>query len=420
VIGPDPFSKKITRSPVEPYIRGIIRNWADNVVIPKRRSYDEDWKDHALIEQAIKSLIAEKGFQKALFPAEFGGWNLGQSDYPATFAGWLLEEVSRADSGICMSLVLCFWPLVMITVKPHINRRLCAEFAPIFLTETEPRFAAVAMTEPQGGCDIENVDLLHGKTIKTTAVIDGDEWVINGHKLWPSNTGGLADLMGVVCTTNPGSDDDRDIAYIYVPSDTPGVTQGNPYEKAGMAADKNSDVWFEDVRVPSWYRAWGPGLDALYFREVLALGGLACQVCTGVMMNVYEILYDFCSRKTLNGRALKEHDAIAAELSEIVTAIEVCRAAGFRLAAILDRPDIYGPRWSPEIIARARAQKMYVADMCLRECERAMEIMGAYGADREWDIEKHWRDLKIVQLFEGGKQLCQMESARYFFDCRTL
>lgn len=418
--GPDPFSKKITQSPVEPYIRGIIRNWADNYVMPTRGSFDEDWKDHALIEQAVKSLIAQKGFQKALFPAEFGGWNLGQSDSPATFAGWLLEEVSRADSGICMSLVLCFWPLVMITVKPHVNRRLCEEFAPMFLTDAEPRFAAVAMTEPQGGCDIENVDLLHGKTIRTTAVLDGDQWVINGHKLWPSNTGGLADLMGVVCTTNPGSDDERDIAYIYVPSDTPGVSQGNPYEKAGMAADKNSDVWFEDVRVPSWYRAWGPGLDALYFREVLALGGLACQVCTGVMMNVYEILYNFCSMKTLNGKVLKEHDAIAAALSEIVTAVEICRAAGFRLASLLDRPDLYGPRWSPEIIARSRSQKMFVTDICLRECERAMEIMGAYGADREWDIEKHWRDLKIVQLFEGGKQLCQMESARYFFDCKTL
>ena len=69
---------------------------------------------------------------------------------------------------------------------------------------------------------------------------------------------------------------------------------------------------------------------------------------------------------------------------------------------------------------RARANKMFVADRCMEECERAMNIMGTYGADREWDVEKHWRDLKIVQLFEGGKQLCQMESARHFFDCATL
>ncbi|MBN2282820.1 MAG: acyl-CoA/acyl-ACP dehydrogenase [Deltaproteobacteria bacterium] len=415
----NPFLKNITASPAETHVRRLVRNWADRVVIPQRRLFDEDWKEHEIIEPAIKSLIADMGFQKALFPAEFGGWNLGQSDSPATFAGWLLEEVSRADSGICMSLVLCFWPLVMITVKPHINRRLCAEFAPLFKSD-KPRFAAIAMTEPQGGCDIENIGLLRGRTIRTTALRDGDEWVITGHKLWPSNTGGTADLFGVVCTTNPGSDDDRDIAYIYVPADLPGVTQGAPYEKAGMAADRNSDIWFEDVRVPLWYRAWGPGLDALYFKEVMAFGGLASQVCTGVMINVYEILNDFCSRKTLRGVPLKEHDAVAAELSEIVTALETCRAAAFHLASVLDRPDRHGPRWSDEIIARSRACKMFVADTCLRECERAMEILSAYGADSEWDIEKHWRDLKIVQLFEGGKQLCQMETARYYFDCKTL
>ncbi|MDY6795558.1 MAG: acyl-CoA dehydrogenase family protein [Actinomycetota bacterium] len=80
-----------------------------------------------------------------------------------------------------------------------------------------------------------------GKTIQTTAVQDGDEWVINGHKLWLTNTDGVADLMAVVCATNPGSDDINDIAIIFVPADRPGVTQGGAYEKASMVADKNSD-----------------------------------------------------------------------------------------------------------------------------------------------------------------------------------
>ena len=63
----------------------------------------------------------------------------------------------------------------------------------------------------------------------------------------------------MVCTTDPGSNDPDDFAFIFVPGDTPGVTQGGPYEKAGMAADKNGDIWFENVRVPPWYRAFGPG-----------------------------------------------------------------------------------------------------------------------------------------------------------------
>lgn len=418
--GPNPFAKNVTSSPAEAYIRRIIRGWADNVVIPMRRQYDEDWMDHKHISPALKVLMVDLGFQKALIPAEFGGWSFGLSDSLATASAWMFEEVARADAGMALAFGVCYWPMLPIALKPHINKRLCAEFAPMFVDTDKAMFGAVAMTEPQGGSDIENVDLLHGRTIKTTAILDDDEWVINGHKLWPTNTGGIADLLGVVCTTKPGSEDEKDIAYIFVPTDTPGVTQGNPYEKAGMAADKNSDIWFEDVRVPSWYRAHGPGLDALYFKEVLSLGMMSVAFSVGPMLNVYEILYDFCSKKTLNGKPLKEHDAIAAELSEIVAGIEVSRAATYSLAAVLDRPDLYGPRWSPEVLAKARLTKLFVADRALKDCERAMEIMGTYGADRGWDIEKHWRDLKMGQLYEGGKQLAQMDTARYYFECRTL
>ncbi len=103
--------------------------------------------------------------------------------------------------------------------------------------------------------------------------------MINGHKLWPSNTGGVASLMAVACTTNPGSDDPSDIAIIFVKADTPGVTQGPPYEKAGMAADVNGDIWFENVRVPLWYRAIGPGDDAKYFGEIMATGNMGIIAC---------------------------------------------------------------------------------------------------------------------------------------------
>lgn len=93
------------------------------------------------------------------------------------------------------------------------------------------------MTEPQGSADIENMDVIKVSTIETTAVLDGDEWIINGHKLWPTNSGGICSLFGVVCTTNPGSRDLNNFAFIFVP------------------ADKNGDVWFDHFRVPKHYRA---------------------------------------------------------------------------------------------------------------------------------------------------------------------
>jgi len=399
----------------------IVRKWADREVIPHRREFDEDWEDHRLIEPAFQRLMGGLGLQSLLFPEDLGGMGLGHSSYLGTGSYRVLEEIARADSGMAVAFGVVFWPLLMICSEPHVNRRLCEEFAPMFCRTTEAAFAANAMTEPQGGADIENLDLLKGATIQTTAVLEGDQWVINGHKLWPTNSGGVADLFGVVCTTSPGSKDEKDFAFIFVPADAPGVTQGKPYRKAGMAADKNSDIWFENVRVPAWYRACGPGDDFKYFKEVISLGSMgSVAMVSGVLLNVFEILRDFCSTKTFRGKPLSENDDVAGVLADIARDTEVIRVIGYQYARMLDRPDLYGERWSDEIVVKGRSFKYFAADKGLESLEKAMNIMGAHGSDRVRDVEKHWRDLKIVQLWMGGKQLCQMETARWFYECKTL
>ncbi|MDY0001256.1 MAG: acyl-CoA dehydrogenase, partial [Polyangia bacterium] len=333
----------------------------------------------------------------------------------------VMEEVARADSGMAVAFAVTSWPLLMICCEPHVNRRLCERFAPEFCQITKARFAANAMTEPQGGADIENLELMGGSTIRTTATLEGDCWRISGHKLWPTNTGGVAHLFGVVCTTRPGSRDPRDFAFIFVPADAPGVTQGGPYEKAGMAADKNGDVWFEDVRVPAWHRACGPGEDLLNFKEVIAMGNLgSLAFCSGVLLNVYEILDGFAQSHFFRGLPLKEHDALAGVLADLVADLEVTRITAYQYARMLDRPDLYGPRTSDALVAKGRALKYRACDRALARISDVMDLMEGYGVAREWDVEKHWRDLKIVQLWMGGKQLCQMEVARLHFGCETL
>jgi len=408
-------------SPLDDILGQIIRQWAEKYVIPYRRSFDEDWEEHRLIEPAFDILMGELGLQRVLFPEEYGGWGLGHSNYAGTAAYRLMEEISRADSAMGVAFGVVFWPLIMICNEPHVNHRLCEEFAPMFCNTRKAVFAANAMTEPQGGADIENLEIVRGSTIQTTAVLEGDEWVINGHKLWPTNSGGACSLFGVVATTNPGSRDPRDFAFIFVPADTPGVTQGGPYEKAGMAADKNGDIWFEQVRVPEYYRACGPGDDYKYFKEVITFGNMgSISFVSGAMMNVYEILKEFSETNYYRGCPLKEHDAVAGVLSDIARDIDIIRILGYQYAHMIDRPDLYGPRWSEEMVAKGRAYKYFACDRAVEDLGKAMNIMETYGSDRAWDIEKHWRDLKIVQLWMGGKQLCQMETARYYYDCQTL
>ncbi len=407
--------------PAAKVLMPILRKWADNEVIPYRRGFDEDWEEHLLIHSPGKKLLGEYGIQKLLFPVELGGLGFGESDYAFTSMFILGEEMARADSGLAVGLGATLWPLMSIALKPHINRRLLEEFAPMYCNTTEMVCGALAMTEPQGGADIENVELLKGSTIQTTAVQEGDEWVINGHKLWPTNTGGMADLLAVVCTTNPGSMDPDDVALIFVPNETPGVTQSGPYEKAGMACDKNGDVWLENVRVPLWYRAHGPGLDALFFKSLMSLAcGLIISFSVGVMMNTYEKLLDFVNKTKFRGLPLKENDAVAGVLADYVSTLQAIRIIGYQAARMLDRPNLYGDRWGPEMTAKMRSLRYFSTDRCLEALGKVMNMMEAYGSDRDWDVEKHWRDIKMNQIWLGGKQLCQIEAARWFFECETL
>ena len=117
---------------------------------------------------------------------------------------------------------------------------------------------------------------------------------------------------------------------------------------------------------------------------------------------------------------LKENDAVAGVLADFAATIEALRIIGYQCARMCDRSDLYGDLWSQEVVAKARAHRYFAADICLEAIGKVMNLMEAYGADRDWDVEKHWRDMKILQLVEGGKQLCQMEVARWFFDCETL
>jgi alkylation response protein AidB-like acyl-CoA dehydrogenase len=420
----DEFSRPLEYlSPIDKHFRAVLRKKIEQAVMPHRRKFDEDWKDHHLIEPAFDFLMGEMGLQKSLFPQEYGGWGLAESDYLFRMAYMLCEELGRADTGMAVALAVTFWPLLVILMEPYKNDRLLKEFSPMFCNSKKAVFAANAMTEPQGGSDIENMGVLGGKTIRTTAHLEGDEWVINGHKLWPTNSGGVSQLFGVPCTTKQGSSDKNDFAFIFVPTSFPGVTQGGAYEKAGMAADKNGDIWFDNVRVPSWYRAHGPGKDAEAFYQLIPFGLVASTAfLTGAMLNLYERLYEFVSTRTYNNRPLKENDAVAGIIGRIAGDIDICRIIGHEAAMMGDRRNKpYGqPIISEELVGKARNIKDFVSDKAVDIFGKAMDVLGCYGADREWDIEKHWRDIKIVQLWMGGKQLCQMEAARYFFNCETL
>ena len=396
----------------------VIRKWGEENYMPIRQHVDEDWAEHKLIEPLLKEILVDLGINAAFFPGEIGGTDIPD---PFPFFTVVCEELARLDSGFCVAVVCSIWGMVPIMFEPHRNMELLKEFGPKFCGQ-DLYMSCHAMTEPQSGADIENMGRMHGKTIETTAILDGDEWIINGHKIWPSNSGHLADLYVVICTTQKGSTDPDDFALILVPADSNGVTSGKPYQKSGMSADLNSDVWFENVRVPKRYRLHGPGDDLKYWREAITAGSIgSTAMCVGIMKNVYEIIKKWTTERQIAGKPLKEHSIVADMLSEVAMLIESTSAWMWTYVREITRPDIYGWNpWDERFLLKTRGLSLYAANAVERACSRAMDFMGSYGYAREFEIEKHWRDQKVIGLWMGGKGLKTLENARYWYDLETL
>ncbi len=396
----------------------VIRQWGEQTYLPVRQQIDEDWQTHKLVPPLMKEVLVDLGVNAALFPSEAGGTDMPE---PMALTGIVCEELARMDSGFATACICSIWGLIPILLEPHRKMELLMEFGPKFCGE-DLYVGSLAMTEPASGADIENLGRMKGKTIQTTAVPDGNEWVIKGHKIWPSNSGKVGDLYVVLCTTKKGSDHPDDFALILVPADTKGVTVGSPYRKAGMSADMNSDIWFENVRVPKRYRCHGPGDDLKYFKRALAMGNIgSAAMSVGVMKSVYEIIKKWTTEWIIAGKPLKEHSMVADMLSEVAMLIESTSAWMWTYTRELDHPELSGwEPWDERFVLKTRGLALYANNAVERACSRAMDFMGSYGYAREFDIEKHWRDQKVIGLWMGGKGLKTLENARYWFELETL
>jgi len=161
----------------EKVLRDAARGFVDGVIMPIRQQVDADEREHKLIGSILKQISVDLGAQRMVFPAKYGGIEITSV---RTFY-WAIEELARGDSGMALAALCTDWIFVPIVFEPYRREDLLKEFAKTFCGD-ELHLGCFAMTEPQGGCDIENVDAMKGRTIKTTATLEGDEWVINGEK----------------------------------------------------------------------------------------------------------------------------------------------------------------------------------------------------------------------------------------------
>ncbi|HEX4735362.1 MAG TPA: acyl-CoA dehydrogenase family protein, partial [Thermoleophilaceae bacterium] len=280
-----------------------------------------------------------------------------------------------------------------------------------FGTRDEVKLGAYCVTEAGAGSDV--------KALRTTAKRDGDDWVINGTKIFISN-GGIADVNVVVATVDPNLGHRGQASFI-VPKDTPGLSAGKKEDKLGIRASRTGEVVFEDCRIPGDYLLGGTEkLEAKLERARSgqstgrASGALATFEMTrplvgasaiGIARAAYEWTLDWLETQEIDGQPALETQGVQQVLADVATEIDAARLLCWR-AAWMARNGV------PLTGGQGSMSKLKAGDVTMWATTRLMDLVGDYAASTECPLEKYFRDAKIYQIFEGTAQVQRLVVSR--------
>ncbi|MCT8971804.1 acyl-CoA dehydrogenase family protein [Microbaculum marinisediminis] len=400
-----------------------FREFVDSELMPHRHDIEGGWhRDPKLAKATIHRLYAKLhdfGVTKAILPAKHGGPGLSP-----VVRQMINEELSRADIGLATKVGKLHWAISVMVAAGRDD--LLEEFAPR-ITGPDAWTACFAITEPAGGANVEDPALAY-KTMNTIAREDGDDYVLNGHKLWPGPAGPAENFQSehlkghlgywVCAITRAGGGEDN-VGIFYVPSDAEGLEFSQPYEKMGFCySEANTDIWFKDVRIPKRYRIdteTGQG-SKLIKGYVIGLGRLAGAArLTGLSEAVLETCMDWTQNRIIAGKPMRERSLFAATLAEMWRSIEMSRQYYLSVTAQVTQPEIYGMPWEAQMKAKFSAARSFAGDTAMMVTNRAMQLMGSAGYAYESHIEKYMRDYKIVQMWLGGAERDRMDMAQGLF-----
>lgn len=396
------------------------QQFVEQEIMPYRHDLEGGWhRDEKLALSTLHRLYAkcaDLGLTKSNLPEKYGGLGLSP-----VVRQMINEELSRGDIGLATMVGKIHWIVSFMLAAKRDD--LLQEFAPR-LVGADAWTACVAITEPAGGANLEDPALEY-RTVRTIARLEGDEYVLNGHKIWPGPAGPayrfqsdhLKGHLGywTVATTDPNAGEEG-IGLFYVPPDAPGLTFSSPYEKMGFSwTDENVDIWYENVRIPKRYRIdTQPGEGARIVRGyVIGLGRLAGAArLTGLSQATLEIVLGWAQQREIAGTPMRERSMFAGMLGEMFRAIDLGRQYYLSVTWQVMHPELYGPPWSPEMIAKFSAARSFAGDTAEMVTNRAMEMMGSMGYAYESHVEKYMRDFKIVKMWLGGAQRDRLDIAQ--------
>ncbi|WP_293910067.1 acyl-CoA dehydrogenase family protein [Deinococcus sp.] len=363
-------------------LQQLAREFTRREIIPIAAEYDR--------REELPWQVVEKAFEVGLLnlsiPEHAGGLGLGMLDEAI-----IGEELAYGCMGIYTVLMASELGIVPILVggSEEQQRRFLTP-----LTE-KPGLAAFALSEPDNGSD--------AAAMKTTAVLDGDEWVINGTKMWISN-GGIAEITVVFATTERGGGHGATVALV-VPKDAPGFSYNKIKHKMGQRASLTSELVFENVRVPRGNQLGGLGDGFKIAMKTLDKTRIPVAAgSVGIARRALDESLKYAKEREAFGKPITSYQAIQFKLAEMSMGIETGRLMTYKAAWLVDSGR---PHASEAAIAKA-----YCSEMAFDAANEAIQVHGGYGYVGEYPVEKLLRDVKLNQIYEGTNEIQRLIIAR--------
>ena len=362
-------------------IRQLAHDFARQEIAPLAAQADRDQRFHLPLQQQALEL----GLLNIAMPEAYGGMGLG-----ALEVALVTEQLCRACLGLGTALcvnALAAEPILLAgseTQKQQWLPRLA-----------QGEFASFALTEPGAGSDAAG--------IRTSAVRQGDGYVLNGSKIWISNAS-LASFFVVFAKTDPAAGH-KGISTFIVERDSPGLTVGEPLGKLGQRAAPTCEVFFDQVQVPLSNRlgAEGEGF-ALAMRTFDQSRPMVAAFGLGLVQRCIDEALPYATGRQSMGQRLIDHQAVAHKLAEMQIRLEASRLLTYQAAWLADQ----GQRNT----LQASVAKAYTSDAAMWAATEAIQILGGMGYSTEYAVEKLFRDAKVLQIYEGTSEIQRSIIAR--------
>jgi alkylation response protein AidB-like acyl-CoA dehydrogenase len=366
-------------------IRQMARDFAESRLAPIAQEIDRT----AEFPEATVKEMGNLGFLGLAIPEEFGGVGADMTSYAL-----VVEEVARVCGSHGLTVAahnsLGCWPIVALGTDAQKKKFL----PPAAAGESLLSFG---LTEAGAGSDA-------GGT-RTTAVRDGDDWVLNGSKMWITNAH-FAHAVIITAKTDLEAKGSQGISAFIVPTETDGFTVEKKEDKLGMRASDTAPLTLEDVQIPGDYLLGEEGQGFKYFMMTLDGGRISiAALALGLAEGAYRTALAYSKERKQFGRSISKFQAVEFMLADMATQIQAARLLTYEACRLKDAGESYGQM--------AAMAKLHASETAMFVTDKAIQILGGYGFTTEYPVERMYRDAKLCTIGEGTSEIQRMVIGRH-------